>query len=378
MKNKFLKSILIILIPVFLVVLINSFSKSINNCRGLNSKSEKLICWEKLIDSTLQKGGIDQAFEKVEELYQSDPVFVGNCHSFVHLIGEKAYKLFSDKAQFNLSSKTSYCGYGFYHAFMESLLNDDGDLVRARKFCDYVEEKLRKQNADAKGACYHGIGHGVADNHDQKFWDNELDLVEQPLKLCEKVSPDETFLNRCSSGVFNVLAIAYNGNKLKINSEDPLWFCRQLDNNIYRKTCYEEMNTALFALSDKKILPAAKFLEEIEEDEFALSGIRSLAGVFGMSAVQKGNFEKFTLDCRKLQPRLRLACIKGFASGLIEGGSPELEYEKALKFCEVNTNIEERQACFDEVLRLSSVYYTSEKHKMVCNLVLVKFRRHCL
>ncbi|TSC66513.1 MAG: hypothetical protein CEO21_165 [Microgenomates group bacterium Gr01-1014_80] len=377
MKNKFLKPILIILILGALIALVISFPKSINGCQGLNSKSEKLICWEKLFDSTLKSGGIDQAFEKVEELYQSDPVFVGNCHDFVHLIGEKAYKLFSDKAQFNLSSKTSYCGYGFYHAFMESLLNDGGDLVRARQFCDFVEEKLSKQNADAKGACFHGIGHGVADNHDQKFWDSELALVLEPLELCEKVAPDETLLNRCSSGVFNVLAIAYNGNKLKINSQDPLWFCRTLTNKTYKKTCFEEMNTTLFILSDKNFPVAAKFLEQVAEDEFAFSGVRSLAGVFGMSSVQNGNFEKFVEDCRKIQPRLRLACIRGFASGLIEGGSPNLEYEKALKFCEVNMELEERQACFDEVLRLSSVYYTSEKHKKVCNLVLEKFRKYC-
>ena len=353
-------------------------SSQLKDCHNLDSNSQKLVCWEELIDSTLKKSSISEAFEIVEQVYNSDPVFVSNCHDFVHLIGEKAYQKFSNKEGFNLSSKTSYCGYGFYHAFMESLLQDSGDLTKAREFCDYAERKLQGQNADAKGACYHGIGHGVADNHDQKSWDNETDLVSNALTLCEKVAADNVLLNRCSSGVFNVLAIAYNGNKLKINSQDPLWFCRQLKKDIYKKTCFEEMNTALFVLSGKDFIQAAKFIEEIEDDEFANSGIRSLAGVFGMSFVQLGNFDKFINDCRNLQERLRLSCIKGFVTGLIEGGSPGEEYIKSLKFCGSGIlKMSEKVACFEETLRLSSIYYPKEKHQLVCNLVDNKFRKYC-
>lgn len=352
--------------------------KELNTCQNLNSESEKLQCWENSIDSTLNHQGIDQAFEVVGKLYQSEPVFASSCHDFVHLIGKKAYKLFSNHQEFNLSSKTSYCGYGFYHAFMEALLKDGGDLGKARQFCDYVDRKMHDQNADAKGACYHGIGHGVADNHDQKTWENERDLVNNALTLCEKVAPDDVLLDRCSSGVFNVLAIAYNGNRLQINSQDPLWFCRHLQNDIYKKTCYDEMNTALFALAKKDFISAALFLEDVKEDEFASSGIRSLAGAFGMSDVQNLDFEKSINDCHRLQERLRLSCIKGFAAGLIEGGSPALEYEKALQFCnDILLNTEEKQVCFEEVLWLSSTYYPKQKHKLVCNKVLDKFRKYC-
>lgn len=356
LKSKALKFLLIFQILAYLVVGVNYLSKKdLRGCQNLNT-AEKLICWEKVIDSTLKRDGMNQAFEIVEKLYQEDPIFVSNCHDFVHLIGERTYKLFSENRQFNLSSKTSYCGYGFYHAFMESLLTDGGDLAKAREFCEYVDKKMQGQNADAKGACYHGIGHGVADNHDQKSWKNEDDLVDEALSLCEKVAPDNVLLNRCSSGVFNVLAIAYNGSKLKINSKDPLWFCRQQKNDIYKKTCYEEMNTALFVLTGRNFISAAKFIEAIEEDEFASSGIRSLAGVFGMSSVQNIDFAKNIDDCRNIQARLRLACFKGFVAGLMEGGNPGKEYEKALKFCKNSgLNIEEKEACIEELLRLCSL-----------------------
>ncbi len=380
MKIKYFKIISIVL-GIVLLVLIKKLphNQQFTSCQGLNSNSLKLQCWEDQVEASLNSQGIDKAFEVVQQLYKTDPVFASNCHDFVHLIGEKAYKLFSLNKDFNLSAKTSFCGYGFYHAFMETLVSDGGDLNKAGLFCDYVDEKLKDQNDDAKGACFHGIGHGVADNHDQQTWENEAQLVSSALTLCEKVAPDQVLLNRCSSGVFNVLALAYNAHKLPINSNDPLWFCHQLGNAIYKKTCYEEMNTALFILSGKVFPRSAKFIEAIKEDEFALSGIRSLAGVFGMSLVQNENFDKFISDCRKLQERLGLSCIKGFAAGLIEGGSPGQEYLKALKFCESEPlNEVEKRACFEEALRLSSLYYPKEKHQLVCSLVDTNFRKGCL
>lgn len=351
-----------------------SLNLILTKCKSLNSDSGKLQCWEDLVDTALKTEGINQTLEIVEELYRTEPVFASNCHGYVHTIGEKAYKLFLSQKDFNLSPKTSYCGYGFYHAFMETLLKESGDLAKARQFCDYVDRQMHNQIADAKGACYHGIGHGVADNHDQKYWPNEKELVDTALTLCEKVAPNEILLNRCSSGVFNVLAIAYSGNKVKIHTQDPLRFCSQLSNKIYKKTCYEEMNTALFALAKGDFIQAAKFIEKIEEDEFANSGIRSLAGVFGMSRVQNSDFAEPIQSCQQLQTRLRLSCIRGFVGGLIEGGKPGIEYIKALSFCkDISLSEEEKAGCIKETLWLSSVYYPKEKYQLVCNIVEEKY-----
>lgn len=350
----------------------------LNKCKNPNEKIQKLQCWEELIDSALKNQGVDKAFEIVEILYSSEPDFANDCHAFVHKIGEKAYKLFSNHQDFPLSPRTSYCGYGFYHAFMESLLRNGGDLNKAKQFCDYVDEQMGNTIADAKGACYHGIGHGTADNHNIKFWKNEEELVVPALKLCLKVAPDERFLNRCASGVFNVMAINYNSHKLTLNASDPLWFCRQQENQVFKKTCYEEMNTALFALSRGEFIKAAKFIEGIYEDEYANSGIRSLAGVLGMSLVKNLEFTKTFDDCRTLQQRLRLSCIKGFVGGLIEGGQPHQEYIKALKFCaDHRLSEDEKAACYEETLWLSSQYYPKEKYQQICEEVDEKFRKNC-
>ena len=378
LKKLSLRFLIIVLILFFGAIFLHNFPKKDLSCQNLNSQSEKLICWEQLIEKTLKTHGIDKAFEIVETLYKEDPIFVSNCHDFVHLIGGKAYLLFTTNQQFNLSDKTSYCGFGFYHAFMEALILDGADLAKAGEFCDYVDTKMHAVNADAKGACFHGIGHGVADNHDQKEWNSEEDLTEKALALCKNVSPDDTLLNRCSSGVFNVLAIAYNNNKLKINPNDPLWYCRGLQNDIYKKTCFEEMNTALFVLSGKNFVNAASFIEEIKEDDFAKSGIRSLAGVFGMSLVQGSDSEKIIENCRNLQTRLIPSCIEGFVAGFIEAGSPSSEYKKALNFCHSSlfTN-SEKEVCFKEALRLSSIFYPKEKQQQICRLVDENFRVYC-
>lgn len=357
----------------------DSLEVTLKKCATLNLDSEKLQCWEDLLDSTLKYQGIDKAFDIVESLYNTEATFASNCHGYVHIIGQKAYRLFSTHQDFNLSLKTSYCGYGFYHAFMESLLTSGGNLDEARQFCDYVDKKMGSTIADTKGACYHGIGHGVADNHDQKHWDSEEVLVGPALKLCEKVAPNDILLNRCSSGVFNVLAISYSSNRVNLNLQNPLSFCNQLSNNIYKRTCYEEMNTLLFSLSHGDFIQAAKFVEEIGDDNFANSGIRSLAGVFGMSLVKNTDFTNAIYDCRNLQERLRLSCIRGFVGGLIEAGQPHQEYVKALQFCadERLLSGDEKKACYQEFLWLSSQYYPEQKYQQICQSVDSKYRQNC-
>ena len=350
-----------------------------NECQNLMPHSKKLQCWEDLIDSVLKHQGIDQAFEIVQKLYTTEPVFASNCHSYVHTIGEKAYRSFSSHQNFTLSPKTSYCGYGFYHAFMESLLLDGGDLNKARQFCDYVDKKMSGSIADAKGACYHGIGHGTADNHDQKYWHTEQALVTPGLKLCEKVAPDDVLLDRCSSGVFNVLAIAYTSNRVKLDPPDPLQFCRQFTSSIYKKTCFEEMNTALISLSQGNFATAVGFTQGIADPAYAHFATRSLAGAVGMSRVSQNDFSKEIKVCQSLKDPLNLSCFNGFVGGLIEGGQPNTQHIKALKFCQ-NSSLKENEqaACFKEAFRMLSVYYTAEEYKQMCKEMVEKYKNFCI
>jgi plastocyanin len=122
---------------------------------GQNSQK----CWETSILQALEEGGVDKAFDVFTALYDSNQEFAKSCHSFVHLIGERSYDQFVNHEEFKLSPKTQFCGYGFFHGFMETLLIQSGDIELSREFCKHVDATLSEDTPSAWKACYHGIGH---------------------------------------------------------------------------------------------------------------------------------------------------------------------------------------------------------------------------
>ena len=67
-------------------------------------------CWEKLFTTTLDREGMEAAFNLITSLYEAEPTFTEGCHGYTHRIGERAYQLFADRQDIALSPKTSYCG----------------------------------------------------------------------------------------------------------------------------------------------------------------------------------------------------------------------------------------------------------------------------
>lgn len=340
-----------------------------------DDQTEKKKCWENAVENVLAKYGIDTSFDLVDFLYKKDPLFASDCHSYIHLVGEKAYQVFSKNEQIKLSLKSSTCGYGFYHGFMETLLLSGKNINQAGEFCNWAEKQVGGKN-DIKGACFHGIGHGITDNHDKKSWLNENELVDKALAICELVTKDEYMINRCASGVFNVLAIKYNSSSLPLNLSDPLAFCKEQTKYYFKKSCFEEMNTMLISISNKDLLTAAKYLDEIE-DQYALEAMRSLTGVVGMS-YKSNEFDLQIQNCRLLPARFHLPCIKGFASGLIEAEALNSQAVRVLSFCsDLELDDSERVNCYQEALRLLGLYLPLEKYKNVCSKLDIKYQTYC-
>lgn len=345
-----------------------------------HSLSSPLQCWSDAIDAIMEKRGIDIAFESVAKLYDTEPGFAQACHSFTHKVGAEAYKKFAQKQDFAISPKTAYCGYGFYHGFMEELLQDSGDFEQARKFCSYVNQKLAALTPDAELQCFHGIGHGTVNDHNRKDWGNERALVGPALILCEKVSQTMLQLYRCASGVFNGLAIFYTDGEygLAIKRDDPLWLCREQKKE-YQEACYGNMNVALLWLTKQDFASSARFIERIVPDDEAIKAIRYLAAPIGAARQQENDFASEISDCRSLQSRLRLSCIQGFAFGMLEHGPPGNEYAKPLKFCEKSKlNESEQKACFDYLFSYLGIWYPKEKAEDICAIAVPSRREYCL
>ena len=350
-------------------------------CQTEKTPGEKTRCWENLLRQTFQARGSGAAFDVLAELYASDSNFREECHGFTHILGEEAYQRFKNQEPIVASPKTSYCGYGFYHGFMEGLGHDHRDPKEAREFCIYLNEQLTHQ-ASVWAPCLHGIGHGVIDASDPTAWGNTEAMIRPGLLLCEKVGADDDEKDLCASGVFNSLAIIYGNSKyhLPLDKKDPLAICRTQRKTYFKAACYEEMNTLIMTLAGNNFQQAARFIEQMSEHEYWPRAIDALAGYAAHFAIEQNQDkdDKNIRTCHVLELPLRAPCIAGFAAGFMEFGTPEKEYVPALAICNSPfITLDEKSACFERTLWLSSLHYSPQKQAMICASVDQAYRRHC-
>lgn len=347
-----------------------------------NSSTPSTQCLEYRIDSALNDRGLDAAFDVFAEGYVKDAEFASNCHGLTHKLGEAAYVIFSEKHEIPLTSKTSYCGFGFYHGFLEAMIAKTGSVDGAKEFCAYAERALSSQNSDAKGACFHGIGHGVIDGSDPRTWGNVEAFITPGLKICAQVADSDYFIDRCASGVFNSLAILYLDPKyrLALNKDDPFWICRQQDPHYFKKPCYEEMNTLVLGLGQDDIVRGARFVEQISDDTYAHLAMVSLAAYAAFSIQDKDTtFSKSIDRCRQIQKHLQTSCIVGFSVGLVEHGAPSEEGKTALQLCGSDKlRHDEQDACFGRVIPYLILLYPKEKMAGLCIKVPATYQALCL
>jgi len=336
-------------------------------CTTRADTSGRLQCWQKIIRQQLRKNDLDAAFAALDEFTKQNPSSLGDCHGLAHEIGEQAYRLFNQKKEFALSPKTAYCGYGFYHGFMETLVHTTNNMEQARAFCDYADRKLKPMIADAGGACIHGIGHGAVDDvPDQALWGRAQEILQQGLKFCEQISTGQDELFRCASGSFNALEILIDSGRygLTPDHKDPFSPCR-MQQEKYKRACYTQFVVAAMLVADQDFSRAAAFIDTIKEDAYAMETLAGLA--VERVRLQEADYAKTIAWCRTLAGRFRIPCITGFAEGFLKYGPPETEYVKAMDFCgsPLLSNTE-REPCFERVLLILRNFYTAAKAREIC------------
>ncbi len=336
-------------------------------CDDRRDTAENLQCWQGVVREQLEAGNLDGAFAALDAFTQKNPTQLGSCHGMVHEIGEQAFKLFNQKKDFALSPKTSYCGYGFYHGFMETLLHETDDIGQARAFCDYADAKLKSFIADAGGACIHGIGHGaVDDTPNPSVWGDAQKIVSPALALCERVARGSDEVFRCASGAFNALEIISDEGRYKLsaNTQDPFWICREQPEK-YKRSCYTQFLVSAMNVAHNDFSKTATFIDTIKEDAYAKE---TLAGVAVERArLPDADYGETVSWCRSLASRFHISCITGFAEGFLKYGPPEFEYIKAKEFCSSSLlSGEERAPCFERILSILRNFYPVAKSREIC------------
>lgn len=331
-------------------------------------------CYEEDVVRELKKDGLDAALDRMSYLYDTDPAFRDSCHAVSHVLGKNAYHLFEEGKQVNLSAKTSYCSYGFYHGFMEEMLQLSGSADEAREFCSSAAKAVSKESANAEGACFHGIGHGAADGSDPRAWGDPVALTDPGVALCDAVDPTEPHFYRCSSGVFNSLAIMYINNSYNLRMDDtaadPFAVCKNWKEYRIKNPCYQEMNSLVMKHSKGDLAAGIKIVEKIQDDpKYAALAMTSFAAFIPASFTVPfdAGFDKTIDACHAARADLVGPCLNGIPSGIMEFGTPGREYQQALKFCSSKKlSSSEREACFTVAFGGMRSYYPDEKVTSIC------------
>jgi hypothetical protein len=346
-------------------------------CNKLVNHSDKQKCWEDALETTLKEQGIKEAFLVFENLYKTEPSFAASCHGNAHRLGEVTYQLLIDGQDFDFPPQTSFCGYGFYHGLTELLIQTKGPK-EAGLLCDSKKSEITRVLYDA---CYHGIGHGALSSSakDTQIWGDAEKMVNYALNLCDQSTADPIEKSRCASGIFMELGDDYANGQLKLADiqDDPLALCRK-QQEFGKMDCYTQLNGVLSMLSGRKLKTAAKFVEAIPEDKYAVEAIITIAAP--TLNINKTDFTEDINNCRSIQERLHLYCIKGLALAFLLNGAPGVEYEQAINFCQLSIlTPDEKESCHELLLRHSSEMYPLETMKVICSKVDLQYQKnYCL
>ncbi|PCI29278.1 hypothetical protein COB52_02665 [Candidatus Kaiserbacteria bacterium] len=310
-------------------------------------------CWKEEILAALTAGGVEAAFERFSYMYENVPGFSNACHAIVHVIGENAYYTFNKQENFSLTNVTSYCGYGFYHGFMETLLVTTGDMDEAREFCRFVDEQLFEFGAAAGQACYHGVGHGFTDGSDPRTWGNADAVIEKALQMCIQIAETDRQKYLCGTGVFNGLAVArhYGLYGLVVDPSSVFEPCEGQNDEEFKLACYEQMNTLIDGLANNEVGNLLKIIKSISEPEYTGLTLQSAVSVLTKGGVDMDTIAAVSTECITEFPEYTNMCIGGIVSGIVEFGTPTKQHFEAIKYCthDVLTSVQQ-VTCFKKVV----------------------------
>lgn len=340
-----------------------------------DSEEKSFTCFDEKIRHAVKAQGIDSAFALFTQLYELGNAPIG-CHWTAHLIGEEAYRVFKEGEEFKVTKATSYCGYAFYHGFMELMLRDDPDIKTAMKLCDLVGQQLGSIGQDN---CFHGIGHGYTEEEpDKSEWGDPEAMLHPGLDVCEQLfGHTQNKWEICATGVYTVVASYMAAGKygLQLDGDDPFAFCRTQPKR-YDRACYGEFAPKLDKITGWDVSKLGKFVVGIEDQEIKELVVKVAPAVMMQKDAEKDDLSNYVYGCRKLG-QFHIPCFRGIVWGLATHGKPEKEYIKIFSFCEQKILTEnERLECYKETGEQFRRMYPSDKIASVCSQV-GNFRDYC-
>lgn len=348
--------------------------------------SDKQACWERELANTLEEDGVKAAFQEFSEIYRSYPEEFSSigCHWMAHKLGETEYGEYlkhKDFSKLEFPQETTYCGYGFYHGFLEHLLRDNPDYQLADSLCKELIGSLEEDVPRIRLNCYHAIGHGfVPEPIDLETWGNPRELVAPALTACGNIVESDA-RQECYQGTFNVIADWMWNNQfgLYYPKDTPLELCGTFGAYEINSACYYEVSMRLNPSVHNDITDAFDtYISDIPDKLIAGTVLNSFAASALGQRITESDFSDLVFECRELPDWIQKDCMKGLTGAFIAHGEPDVEYVKALDFCEQPFLFEnERDICYWNITRTFKGAYPRSKVEEICKEIPEPYVRYC-
>lgn len=349
-------------------------------------------CWAQIALSYMRNGDILAAYRAFDYLYGAYPGFAAwGCHVNAHRLGDTAYYQFFvtrglELDQMDFPQQTTSCGYGFYHGFLEHLIQDHPQADYVIKTCEYLRGRLQNDMRDIARVCYHASGHGfiqeVADTLKKSDWGNIAKMVSGPLSKCEAL-PNRTELEieECREGVFNVLSnwMVEKDFGLTFDYEDPFRSCDALSAR-WQRACYTEFGQKLQPIVGDNILAAEKYAGSIRDMELRHITFGVVVAGMMQRLAPLDQYQTVFTDCTLVKDEdLFHFCLVSATNGMMEHGDPGNEYRKILPMCSLPelTARNGTATCLHTLARRLSRFYTPEKKIEICTLFPEAYKTSC-
>ena len=368
-----------------------SVERTAQDCDLVHSDDDsKIECWMDVIRGELQNNGLAPAMKTFRQIYDAYPFFANSgCHRHAHRVGDMVYYehylAFNDLTKIDFPPETTSCGYGFYHGFLEHLVQDNANPKFIDTTCTYLHQRLGSTMGDIRATCYHGSGHGIAlakaGDIPNAEWGKATVFIDKPLDICEALSKATSYeTDECRQGVFNVLVDWMETKEYGFSYDDkhPFAICNTQPER--RKfACYYEMSMKLDRVADYDPRNLAKVLKTVSIARFRDTGFR--VGIAGMvqHVVGVNGQDDIFAQCSELNDAYVGMCAQSIVSGLFEHGRPRAEYEAAHAFCSSKPVIDRgvEKLCWEEFSARLHRFYQNDEGRKLCNMVPEAYRTQC-
>jgi plastocyanin len=326
-----------------------------------NQKDSDLApaCWEAEVTEKLTEKGLAAAFTLVDSLYAEDPAFRRNCHDVMHILGAASYREFKNAPSVRAEQRTSYCGYGFYHGFIETMLLENGNsnFDAVKKYCTLLGKEY---SSAASGPCFHGIGHAIFDSLPGSIWGSPEGMSNYALTMCEKALANTEERIQCASGVYNSLANALSARDYRLSFSDIVAseFCAKQKDE-YRESCFAEVGIGYVREKHMERAEALAYIRSLKDYE-ELSQFFYYFSDETKRMMYDLNTESLADACSSLRNSAETQeCIDGVLQGFRESSRVEKTYEFALPFCGGLIDLSQNMYCIKNVIERTSENITS-------------------